>query len=112
MKHPDGNFRVNLPHLLPEELTETLIMAQSIRIERIISTGQSSPPGFWYDQDENEWLVLFQGEAELEIAGAEDEIAVVRLSAGDYILIPAHQKHRVQSTSKTTVTVWLAVFFQ
>jgi cupin 2 domain-containing protein len=111
MKHPDGNFEVHLPDSLPEELTETLITAKNVRIERIISTGQSSPPDFWYGQDENEWLVLFQGEAELEIAESENEISVLPLFVGDYVFIPAHQKHRVKSTSNNMATVWLAVFF-
>jgi cupin 2 domain-containing protein len=95
-----------VPCNLPEELIEKLVDAADIRIERIISTGHASPPGFWYDQAESEWVVVLRGEAVLAI---EDETQTMR--PGDYVLIPPHRKHRVNSTSLTEPTVWLAVFF-
>jgi len=101
-----ANLFSELPNNLPEELIEKLVDAPNIRIERIVSTGHASPPGFWYDQAESEWVVVLRGEAVLEF---EDETQ--NLKPGDYILIPPHYKHRVISTSLTEPTVWLAVFF-
>ena len=83
-----------------------LYNTKDVRIERIVSTGHSSPPGFWYDQNESEWVVLLHGEAILEF---EDEKR--HMVPGDYVLIPPHCKHRVYSTSMKEPTVWLAVFF-
>jgi len=107
MNEPAANLLANIPASLPEELTETLVLAKNIRIERIVSTGQSSPPDFWYDQDENEFVVVLQGSAVLEFASGERV-----LTSGSYLLIPAHQKHRVKSTSRSEPTVWLAVFYR
>jgi len=101
-----ANLFTELPSNLPEELTETLVDVPDIRIERIISTGHASPPGFWYDQAESEWVVVLRGEATLEF---EEETQM--LKPGDYILIPPHRRHRINSTSQTEPTVWLAVFF-
>lgn len=103
---PNANLFTELPTLLPEELVEKLVDSKDIRIERIVSTGHASPPGFWYDQSENEWVVVLQGEAILEY---EDETRMMK--PGDYVLIPPHRKHRVNSTSMKEPTVWLAVFF-
>lgn len=93
---------------LPEEIVEVLAEGTQIRIERIVSTGQASPAGFWYDQEEHEWVVLLSGEAGLWIAG-EDQPRVMR--PGDYLNIPAHQKHRVEWTDAESPTLWLAVFY-
>ena len=99
------NLLANLPNNLPEELTTVLQEGENLRIERIISTGHSSPPGFWYDQPEHEWVIVLQGAAQLEF-----EDRVVELRPGDTINIPAHQKHRVEWTSPVEPTVWLAGF--
>ncbi len=104
----NGNLFADLPQSLQEELIENIAVSKNIRIERIVSTGQASPPGFWYDQTEHEWVVVLQGEAELEF---EDQAEHQRLKTGDYVLIPAHRKHRVAWTSPGEPTVWLAVFF-
>jgi len=101
-----ANLFSELPHSLPEELIEILVDAPDVRIERIVSTGHASPPGFWYDQAESEWVVVLRGEAVLAF---EDETRI--LKPGDYVLIPPHRKHRINSTSLTEPTVWLAVFF-
>ncbi|MDR1491213.1 MAG: cupin domain-containing protein [Planctomycetaceae bacterium] len=101
------NLFTELPKSLLEEWIETLANTPSVRIERIVSTGHASPPDFWYDQTENEWVVVLRGNAVLTL---ENETR--RLSSGDYLLIPAHQKHRVDFTSTDEPTVWLAVFFQ
>lgn len=103
-----ANLFHNIPPQLPEEITETLAASDNIRIERIVSRGQCSPPGFWYDQDQHEWVLLLKGEASLRIAGSDEP---VRLAPGDYLNIAAHVRHRVESTSATEDTVWLAVFY-
>jgi cupin 2 domain-containing protein len=97
----------DLPAHLNDELTDVLIVQDGVRIERIISTGQSSPPDFWYDQSEHEWVCLLMGEAELAF---EDQLPV-RLSAGDSFFLPAGMRHRVAWTSDCETTVWLAVFW-
>ncbi len=101
-----NNLYANVPVSLPDELNETLLTADSVRIERIISHGQASPTDFWYDQDEHEWVVVLQGAANLRF---EDE--VVALMPGDFINIPAHRKHRVEWTTPDEPTIWLAVFY-
>ena len=103
---PNTNLFSELPSNLPEELIDKLVDVPNIRIERIISTGHASPPGFWYDQAESEWVVVLRGEAVMTF---ESETRI--LKPGDFVLIPPHQKHRVNSTSQSEPTVWLAVFF-
>ena len=97
----------DLPDPLPdaEEFTD-LIPDRGVKIERIVSHGQSSPASEWYDQDRDEWVVLIQGEAVLEYEGGEK----LRLDAGDHVLIPAHCRHRVDFTSRTPPCIWVAVF--
>jgi cupin 2 domain-containing protein len=88
-----------------EQLLE--IMARpGLRIERIVSTGQASPPGFWYDQPWDEWAIVLKGAARLKFEG---EGAAVALAEGDYVFIPAHARHRVEWTAQDRPTVWLAV---
>ena len=101
------NLFHDLPTSLPDELVKTLLQTPHVRIECIVSTGQSSPEGFWYDQDEGEWAILLRGEATIDFGG---EIGMRRLHPGDYVFIPAHQKHRIVATSNKQPTVWLAVF--
>ena len=107
-----GNLLAGLPDLpmAPEavERLETLLARPGLRIERIVSTGQASPPGFWYDQDDAEWVLLVSGEAALRF---EDETETRRLRAGDWLHIAPHRRHRVESTAADTPTVWLAVHF-
>lgn len=100
------NIFSSIPADLPQELTETLVQAKHVRIERIVSQGHSSPEGFWYDQKENEFILLIQGEARLRF-----EDSVVEMKVGDWIDIPAHRKHRVEWTTPDVRTVWLAVFY-
>lgn len=104
-----GNLYGDIPAQLPEEVTQTLLGARRVRIERIVSRGHRSPPGFWYDQDENEWVTVLQGEARLRFADGD---RVLQLSAGDHVNIPAHCRHRVEWTAEDQETVWLAVFYQ
>lgn len=104
------NLLQEIPEELPEELVSVLAESGPVRIERIVSDGHVSPGGFWYDQDQNEWILLVSGSAVLSIekdAGVER----VELNSGDHLLIPAHRRHRVESTSATEKTVWLAVHY-
>jgi len=93
---------------LPQEISQTLLSAANIRIERIVSTSQVSPDDFWYDQTENEWVLLVAGSAGLQIEGEAD---IRPLTAGDFLLLPAHQKHRVAWTDADNTTIWLAIFY-
>jgi cupin 2 domain-containing protein len=90
------------------EKSEQIISGKNIPIERIISTGQTTPTGQWYDQELDEWVILLQGEAELSYA----DDTRIRLKAGDYLLIPTHTKHRVEYTSIEPPCIWLAVHGQ
>ena len=100
------NLFENIPGELTKELVEILAEGSNVRIERIVSDGHASPDGFWYDQEQNEWVLLVSGSAVLEY-----EDRTIEMNPGDHVLIPAHQKHRVASTSATEKTVWLAVFY-
>jgi cupin 2 domain-containing protein len=91
-----------------EEFVE-LVSGPNIRIERIVSIGQASPSGHWYDQEGAEWVILLQGSAGVLFEG-EDKPRV--LAPGDYVLIPARTRHRVEWTSAGQPTVWLAVHYR
>ncbi len=88
-----------------EECFEPLIQHPAARIERIVSCGQITPPGQWYDQDEDEWVVLLQGHAQL----AYEDGTKTELGPGDYVFLPAHCKHRVVATSQQPPCIWLAI---
>jgi len=103
-----GNLYEGIPNQLPEELLETLIENLGLRIERILSMGHATPPGTWCDQDQPEWVVLLRGQAGLRFDGEDTRI----LNPGDYVLIPAHSRHRVEWTSTHPAAVWLAVHFR
>ncbi|TYQ29522.1 cupin domain-containing protein [Pseudanabaena sp. UWO311] len=90
------------------EQFEPIETGQNIRIERIFSIGQTTPEGQWYDQDADGWVVLLQGEAVISYG----DRSVARLKAGDYLMISAHQKHRVEYTSIEPACIWLAVHGQ
>ena len=102
-----GNLGEGLPAPpLAGELTETLCHLPGLRIERIVSTGQATPDGEWYDQDSDEWVLLVAGAARLLIDGEDRER---ELAAGDWLLLPAHCRHRVTWTERDPPTVWLAI---
>ena len=101
------NLLTNLPSDLPDELSTTLLEASNLRIERIVSYGHASPEGFWYDQDEHEWVMVLQGAARLQLEGK-----TVDLGPGDHINLPAHTKHRVEWTTNDQPTIWLAIFYK
>lgn len=86
-----------------------LLRHSGVVIERIVSTGQASPEGFWYDQAHGEWVLVLAGEARLRFA---DEASARALRAGDFIDIAPHRRHRVEWTSAEQRTIWLAVHYQ
>lgn len=100
-----ANLFAALPLLQTGEQFDTLIRRGGIHIERIVSSPRPEPTR--YDQAHDEWVLLLQGQATLDLAGAE-----VQLAAGDHLLIPAHCPHRVLTTSETPRCVWLAVHIQ
>src|SRR5205807_2087200 len=89
------NLFTNLPSHLTDELSTTLLEAVSVRIERIVSYGHASPEGFWFDQDQYEWVVVLKGAARLRFEGEER----IEMKPGDFINIPAHKRHRVEWTT-------------
>ena len=103
------NLFDDVPTRVAEELVTVLADHASVRIERIVSTGQSSPEGFWYDQDEHEWVVVLKGNASIQY---DDESSPIEFGPGDHVTIPAHRKHRIIRTSSDEPTVWLAVFYR
>lgn len=102
-----GNLLSDLPDAIPEELFQTLAQNEHVRIERILSHGHRSPQDFWYDQAQNEWVLLLEGHARIRF---EDD-RVMELRRGDFVNIPAHVRHRVEYTHEDEPTVWLAVFY-
>ena len=103
------NIFKNIPDHIPEELFQEILKTEDIKVERIVSKGHSSADGYWYDQEENEWVILLKGSAGLLFEGHEK---VVVLRPGDYINIPSHTKHRVEWTDPDMVTVWLAFYYK
>lgn len=99
------NLWTEIPPGRQNEFVEELLRTESFRIERIISRGQASPPGFWYDQPTDEWVLLVAGSATLGF----DDGSSVELKAGDHLLIPRRLRHRVERTDPEGETVWLAV---
>jgi cupin 2 domain-containing protein len=97
-----------LPADAAAEQVVELLSRPGVRIERIVSSGQASPAGFWYDQPQSEWVVVLSGEARLRF---EDEPSCRTLRRGDFIDIVAHRRHRVEWTHPDEPTVWLAVHY-
>jgi len=102
-----ANIFSNIPSDIPNEIVEDLVNTQKLRIERIVSKGQSSPDTGWYDQEENEWVIVLSGFGEIEYSNGDK----IMLNQGDYLHIKAHEKHRVIATSTNEATVWLAIFY-
>ncbi len=101
-----NNLFSNIPATEPTEIFQTVLQYNNVKIERIVSTGQTSPVDQWYDQEQAEWVILLSGSARLQFA---KNPTVVVLSAGDYVFIPAHEKHRVDWTDPELESIWLAV---
>lgn len=103
-----GNLFVGIVHDADKERLDTLVSRDGLSIERIVSTGQASPPGFWYDDAREEWVVLLSGAATLAFEDTAQPPR--RLLPGDYVHLPAHCRHRVSWTDPTAPSVWLAVY--
>jgi cupin 2 domain-containing protein len=103
------NLLRDLPDARGGEVTEILLAVPGVRIKRIVSLGQASRPGFWYDQDEAEWVLLLAGAARLRFA---DEPEARVIGPGDCIEIVPHRRHRVDWTDPAQPTVWLAIFYR
>jgi len=104
-----ANLFAGIPPEIPAEISEILLQTPDLHLERIVSAGQGTPPGQWYDQETHEWVILLSGSAGLLFAG-ETAVQVVR--PGDYLLIPAHRRHRVEWTEPDRPTVWLALHYR
>ena len=104
-----GNIFSGIPDRVTEEIFETLLKADHFALERIISFGQATPPGQWYDQPKDEWVILLKGSAGLLFEGQEETMV---LHPGDYVHILAHQRHRVEWTDGKQETVWLALHYE
>jgi cupin 2 domain-containing protein len=103
-----NNIFNNIPGGLKAELIDVILETKAVRIERIVSKGHASPPGLWYDQEKDEFVILLAGSAGL-LFEEKDELIVMK--PGDYLNIPAHARHRVEWTDPSKETVWMAVFY-
>jgi cupin 2 domain-containing protein len=101
-----GSLHDDIPAALPDELFTVLATGDGVRVERIVSRGHASPPGHWYDQDDDELVVLIRGAARIELADGSE----VALGPGDWLDLPRRCRHRVSWTAPDVDTVWLAVF--
>lgn len=102
-----GNIFSLVPDELENELIEELLRHNNIWIERIVSQGQASPEHGWYDQQENEWVIVLEGSGTILF----DSGAEVNLKKGDYLNIPSHARHKVTRTDPDTITIWLAIHY-
>jgi len=105
-KEPENIFE-SIPDIVEEEIFEILVQSENVKIERIISKGHTSPENGWYDQVQNEWVIVLKGEAVITLERGEEVI----LKPGGYLNINAHVKHRVSRTAPDMETVWLAVHY-
>ena len=106
MNKPKNIFE-DFPNKLKEEFFENILDTKNFKLERIISEGHTSPSDFWYDQDKNEFVLLLKGKAKLSFENGEK----IEFNPGDYMIINAHQKHRVDWTDPDQKTFWLTIFY-
>uniref|UniRef100_UPI00405705BD cupin domain-containing protein n=1 Tax=Candidatus Electronema sp. TaxID=2698783 RepID=UPI00405705BD len=92
---------------MDEELFAELLRDKNIRIERIVSKGHMSPTLGWYDQEDNEWVLVLEGAGTILF----EDGRLVTLNKGDFLHIPAHEKHKVAWTDPDRLTIWLAVHY-
>jgi cupin 2 domain-containing protein len=100
------NLFVGVPQHLPDELFTTLLDDANVRIERIVSHGHASSEGFWYDQDQHEWVVVLKGAARLRF-----ENQTIEMKPAEFVKIPADKNYRVEWTTTVEPTFWLAVHY-
>jgi cupin 2 domain-containing protein len=103
------NIFSKIPEKLHKELFEEIARGGSFKLQRIVSKGHATPKGEWYDQDKDEWVILLKGKAGIVMDGKK---GVITLEPGDYLSLPAHQKHRVEWTDPEAETVWLALHYE
>lgn len=101
------NLFNNIPAAVQEEFFQTLAESGTGRIERIVSEGHATPPGEWFDQEWDEWVLLVSGGATLQFDDADPLVLI----PGDHVMIPAGCRHRVERTDSGQKTIWLAVHF-
>ena len=101
-----GNLFSNIPEEVPNEIFENLLLRPPLRVQKIISAGHSTPPGEWYESTTDEWVILISGGAKLFYEG---DAKPRNMKPGDYVLIPAHLRHRVEWTHPDEKTIWLAL---
>jgi cupin 2 domain-containing protein len=102
------NIYYSIPEFSKKEVFEDILNAENLKVERIISYPDSIPENQWYDQDNEEWVLLLKGSATLEFSNNE----IIELFPGDFILIPAHMKHKVNKVDKNAPTIWLALHYK
>ena len=102
-----GNIFSSLPNKLEHESLEELLRHKNIKIERIVSQGHISPEDGWYDQKENEWVIVLEGSGSILFESGVE----VNLKKGDYLNIPAHTRHKVTWTDPNSITIWLAIHY-
>jgi cupin 2 domain-containing protein len=100
------NIFADIPNGVGQEQFLTLFENEAVKIERILSQSHKSPPGFWYDQPQDEWVIVLRGHAVLEFEGGE----LIEMKQGDHLAIARHVKHRVSQTGPETI--WLAVHIE
>jgi cupin 2 domain-containing protein len=103
------NLFSQIPDLFQGEVFEALLETEHFVLERIISSGQATPPGEWFDQDTSEWVILLSGSAGLLLEGEKN---MKIMYPGDYIHIPAHHRHRIEWTDSGKRTIWLALHYK
>ena len=107
-KHQPQNIFAGIPESLLEEFFDIILQTRNFKVERIVSRGHITPAGKWYDQEQDEWVMLLQGSAELLF---EHKDTPIRLEAGDHINIPSHTRHRVSWTDPAQDCIWLAIHY-
>ncbi|MFC1665375.1 cupin [Pseudomonadota bacterium] len=103
-----NNIFEAIPADIPSEIFEDLIRNANFRLERIVSHGHASPDNEWYDQDDDEWVLLIEGSAQIEF---QTDRRIANLTKGSILNIPAHSKHRVNWTQKENPTIWLTIHY-
>ncbi len=101
------NLFESIPEEINEEIFDLIVESDTVKIERIISKGHTSPESGWYDQDANELVVVLKGEAKILVENECEK----HLVPGSYMNIPAHQKHKVTWTKENEETIWLAIHY-
>ncbi|KQC06334.1 MAG: cupin [Smithella sp. SDB] len=102
-----GNIFSSLPDKFEQEFFEELLRHKSVKIERIVSKGHTSPKSGWYDQEENEWVLVLEGSGTILFENGSE----FNLKKGDYLNVPAHIKHKVIRTDQDHITVWLTIHY-